>query len=155
MPMFVSRRLTTSSKHPVDIPQNYVVGQQRQQMSERQLGKVPTPSAFSCWMMRFKNQVTTCSDFHLRLCCASRKWRWLILWTSLNPRDQFMERIFQILTCSTREVASALNKIIQNSQFKKKVSLEEQKALKEDWFLRGRQIAFMIYDYFRMTGYSS
>ena len=28
--------------------------------------------------------------------------------------------------------ASALNKIIQNSQFKKKVSLEEQKAQKED-----------------------
>ena len=31
-------------------------------------------------------------------------------------------------------------------------SLEEQKALKEDRFLRGRQIAFMIYDYFRVTG---
>ena len=34
----------------------------------------------------------------------------------------------------------------------KKVSLEEQKAQKEDRFLRGRQIAFMIYDYFRVTG---
>ena len=50
------------------------------------------------------------------------------------------------------KIASALNKIIQNSQFKKKVSLEEQKAHKEDRFLRGRQIAFMIYDYFRVTG---
>ena len=50
------------------------------------------------------------------------------------------------------KIASALNKIIQNSQFKKKVSLEEQKAQKEDWFLRGRQIAFAIYDYFRVTG---
>ena len=49
-------------------------------------------------------------------------------------------------------IASALNKIIQNSHFKKKVSLEEQKAQKEDRFLRGRQIAFMIYDYFRVTG---
>ena len=49
-------------------------------------------------------------------------------------------------------IASASNKIIQNSHFKKKVSLEEQKALKEDRFLRGRQIAFMIYDYFRVTG---
>ena len=43
------------------------------------------------------------------------------------------------------KIASALNKIIQNSQFKKKVSLEDR-------FLRGRQIAFMIYDYFRVTG---
>ena len=50
------------------------------------------------------------------------------------------------------KIASALNKIIQNSQFKKKVSLEEQKAQTEDRFLRGRQIAFMFYDYFRVTG---
>ena len=34
-------------------------------------------------------------------------------------------------------IASALNKIIQNSNFKKKVSLEEQKAQKQDRFLRG------------------
>ena len=50
------------------------------------------------------------------------------------------------------KIASALNKIIQNSQFKKKVSLEEQKAQKEDWFPRGKQIAFNIYDYFRVAG---
>ena len=34
MPMFASRPWTTSSKHPDNIPQNYVVGQQRQRMSE-------------------------------------------------------------------------------------------------------------------------
>ena len=50
------------------------------------------------------------------------------------------------------KIASVLNKIIQNFQFKKKVSLEEEKVQKEDRFLRGRQIAFMIYDYFRVTG---
>ena len=49
-------------------------------------------------------------------------------------------------------IASALNKIIQNSFFKKKVSLEDQKAQKEDRFLRGRQIAHRIYDHFRVTG---
>ena len=49
-------------------------------------------------------------------------------------------------------IAPAPNKIIQKSQFKKKVSLEEKKVQKEDRFLRGRQIAFMIYDYFRVTG---
>ena len=50
------------------------------------------------------------------------------------------------------KIASALNKIIQNSQFKKKVSLEKQKAQKEDQILLGRQVAFMIYDCFRVTG---
>ena len=49
-------------------------------------------------------------------------------------------------------IASALNRIIQNSHFKTKVSLEEQKAQKEDRFVRGRQIAYIIYDYFRVTG---
>ena len=48
-------------------------------------------------------------------------------------------------------IAAALNKIIQNSHFKK-VSLEEQKAQKEDRFLWGRQIAYMIYDYFQVIG---
>ena len=35
---------------------------------------------------------------------------------------------------------------------RKRSSLEEQKAQKEDRFLRRRQIACMIYDYFRVTG---
>ena len=42
-------------------------------------------------------------------------------------------------------IASALNKLIHNTRFKRKVSLEEQKAQKEDRFLRGRQIAYLIY----------
>ena len=50
------------------------------------------------------------------------------------------------------KIASALDQIIQNSHFKKKVRLEEQKAWKEDQFPRGRQIAFMTNDYLRVTG---
>ena len=37
------------------------------------------------------------------------------------------------------KIASALNRIIQNTRFKKKVSMEEMKAQKEDRYLRGRQ----------------
>ena len=50
------------------------------------------------------------------------------------------------------KIASALNKIIHNSHFKRRISLEEQKAKKQHRFLRGRQIAYLIYDYFRVTG---
>ena len=50
------------------------------------------------------------------------------------------------------KIAAALNRIIHNTQFKRCVSLEEQKAQKEDEFLRGRQIAYLIYEYFRVTG---
>ena len=49
-------------------------------------------------------------------------------------------------------MASTLNKNFQKSYLKKKVSLEEQKAQKEDRFLRGRQIAYLIYYYFQVTG---
>ena len=70
-----------------------------------------------------------------------------------NHRDQFRVtlicRIFETLDA---RIASALNKIIQNSYIKKKVSLEDEKAQKQDRFHRGRQIAYMIYDYLRVTG---
>ena len=49
-------------------------------------------------------------------------------------------------------IASALNKIIHNSHFKRRIIVEEQKAQKQDRFLRGRQIAYLIYEYFRVTG---
>ena len=52
-------------------------------------------------------------------------------------------------------IASALNKIIHNSQFKRRISLEDQMAQKEDCFLRGRQIAYLIYEQFRVTGTDS
>ena len=50
------------------------------------------------------------------------------------------------------KIASALNRIIHNTQVRRKVSLEEQKAQKEDRFLRGRQIAYLIYEYFDGQG---
>ena len=49
-------------------------------------------------------------------------------------------------------IASALNKIIHNSHFKRRISVEEQKAQKQDRFPRGRQIAYLIYECFRVTG---
>ena len=50
------------------------------------------------------------------------------------------------------KIASALKRIILHTRFKRKVSLEEHKAQKEDRFLRGRQIAYLIYEQFRVTG---
>ena len=51
------------------------------------------------------------------------------------------------------KIASALNRIILNTRFKRKVSpKKKQKAQKEDRFLRGIQIGYLIYEYFRVTG---
>ena len=49
------------------------------------------------------------------------------------------------------KIASALEKSILNS-CSTKVSLSEQEAQLGDRLLRGRQIAFMIYEYIRVTG---
>ena len=51
-----------------------------------------------------------------------------------------------------RGLRSALNRIIHNSHFKRRISLEEQEAQKQDRFLRGRQIAYLIYEYFQVIG---
>ena len=56
---------------------------------------------------------------------------------------------FQVLDA---RIASALNRIIHHTPFTRRIRLEEQKAQKQDRFLRGRQIAYLIYEYFRVTG---
>ena len=45
-----------------------------------------------------------------------------------------------------------LNKVIHISHFKRRITLEEQKAQKEDRLPRSRQIAYLIYEQFWVTG---
>ena len=151
MPMFARRPSTMSSSIPVDIPQNTMVGQQRQQILELQFDKFPTPASFLCWKIRFRNQVTTFFSFSIGNFVMDEMEMFDSLGELKSSRSAAGKNFpnFEMLDA---KIASASNKIIQHSHFKKKVSLEEQKAQKEGRFLRGRQIAFMIYDYFRVTG---
>ena len=65
---------------------------------------------------------------------------------SSNLRDLSEELMGQIFEVLDAKIASALNRIIHDTRFKKKISLEEMKAQKEGRFLR------VIYEYFRVTG---
>ena len=56
MPTFACRPSTMRFFSPVDIPQSSMVGQQRQQVSELQFVKFPTPSSFVYWKIRFKTR---------------------------------------------------------------------------------------------------
>ena len=50
-------------------------------------------------------------------------------------------------------IASALKRLLDNHvHIRKRASVEEQRAQKYDRFLRGRQIAYMIYEHFPATG---
>ena len=138
-----------------DSSKNYGADQQRLQISDLHFDKFPTPATFACWKIRFKTEVCTCSQF------PTEAMQWIKevelvdsvddLRSSSSIRSISMPD-FEVLDA---RIASALNKIIHNSHFKRKISLEEQKAQKEDRFLRGRQIAYLIYEQFRVTGTDS
>ena len=111
-----------------------------------------TSRAFACWKIKFKIDICTCSQF------PTEAMQWIKEVEMVDSVDDLMS------SSSTRgismpnfevfdaRIASALNKITHNSHFKRRISLEERKVQKQDRFLRGRQIAYLIYDYFRVTG---
>ena len=136
----------------VDSSNNYGADQQRLQFSDLHFDKLPTPATVACWKIRFKTEVCTCSQFF------TEAMLWIKEGEMVESVDDFESSLsgrgirmpdFEVLDA---KIASALNKIIHNSHFKRKISLEEQKAQKEDRFLRGRQIAFLIYEYFQVIG---
>ena len=135
-----------------DSSKNYGADQQRLQISDLHFDKFTTPATFACWKIRFKTEVCTCSQF------PTDAMQWIKevelvdsvddLRPSLSVRGIRMPD-FEVLDA---RIASALNRIIHNSHVKRRASPEEQKAQKQDRFLRGRQIAYLIYEYFRVTG---
>ena len=48
--------------------------------AELHFHKFPTSFTFLYWKIRFKDQLTTCSFYHRKLCYGSTKWRWSIHW---------------------------------------------------------------------------
>ena len=129
-----------------DSSKNYGADQQRLQISDLQFDKFPTPATFACWKIRFKTEVCTCSQF------PTEAMHWIKEVEMVDSVDELRSSPskrcismpnFEVLDA---RIASALNKIIHNSHFKRRISLEEQKAQKQDRFLRGRQTAHPIND---------
>ena len=134
-----------------DSLKNYGADKQRLQILDLHFDKFPTPATFACWKIRFKTEVCTCSQF------LAEAMQWIKEVEMVDSVDDLRSSSsircismpnFEVL--DTR-IASALNKIIHNSHFKRRINLEEQKVQKQDRFLRGRQIAYLIYDYFWVT----
>ena len=136
-----------------DSSKNYGADQQRLQILDLRFDKFPTPATSACWKIRFKTEVCTCSQFPTEAMLWIKEVELVDsvddLISSSSIRGISMPN-FEVLDA---KITSALNRIIHNSHFKRRVSLEEQKAQKEDRrFLRGRQIAYLIYEYFLVTG---
>ena len=102
-----------------DASKNYRADQQRLQISDLHFDKFPTPATFACWKIRFKTEVCTCSQF------PTEAMQWIKeveladsvddLRSSSSIRSIPMPD-FEVLDA---RIASALNKIIHNSNFKK------------------------------------
>ena len=111
-----------------DTSKNYGADQQRLQILDLHFDKFPTPATFACWKIRFKTGVCTSSQF------STEAMQWIKevemvesvidLKSSSSIRDISMPK-FEVLDARN---ASALNKIIHNSHFKRRISLDEQKA---------------------------
>ena len=148
MSSFARTPSTMNSFSPAEIPQNSLADQQRLQSSQLHFDK--SPSTFSCWKIRLKTQAS--SEFPSEAFLRIKEVEMVDSVDERKTSRSMKGKVFPNFEMLDARIASALDNIIQNSQFKKKVSLEDQKAQKEDRFLRGRQIAHMIYDYFRVTG---
>ena len=90
--------------------------------------KYHTPTTFACWKIRFKTEVCSCSQF------LTEAMQWIKEVEMVDSVDDLKSSRsvrgtpgpnFELLDA---RIASALNKIIQNTRFKKKVSLEEMKS---------------------------
>ena len=124
-----------SARNSVDasegrFPKNYGADQQRQQISDLHFDKFPTPAKVACWKMRFKTEVCTCSQF------PTEAMQWIKEVEMVDSVDDFRSSSstrgipmpnFEVLDA---RIASALNKIIHNSHFKRRISLEEKKPKK-------------------------
>ena len=117
-----------------DSLKNCGADQQRLQISDLHFDKFPTPATLACWKIRFKTEVCTCSQFHTEAMLWIKEVEMVDsvddLKSSSSVRGIQMPN-FEVLDA---RIASALNRIIHNSPFKRRVSLEKQKVQKRGPF---------------------
>ena len=126
--------------------------QQRLQISDLHFDKFLTPATFACWKIRFKTEVWTCSQF------PAEAMHWIKEVETVDSVDYIkissVRRIrmpdFEVLDA---KIASALNRIIHNIQFKRRVSLEEQKAPHEINKRAKNDIAESVSEFFHAAGW--
>ena len=130
---YQSRQSARNSVVPSEgrFSQNYGADQQRLQISDLHFDKFPTPTTFACWKKRFKTEVCTCSQF------PTEAMQWIKEVEMVDSVDDLKSSWgiqmpkFEVLDA---KIASTLNRIIHNTQFKRRVSLEEQKSPKRGPF---------------------
>ena len=104
--------------------------QQRLQISDLHFDKFPTPATFASWKMRFKTEVCTCSQFPTEAMLWIKEVELVDSVDELRSSSSIRGISMPNSEVLDARIASALNKIIHNSHFKRRISLEEQKGPK-------------------------
>ena len=130
-----------------DSSKNYGADQQRLQISELHFDKFHTPATFACWKIRFKTEVCTCSQF------PTEAMLWIKEVEMVDSVDDLK---------SSRSVRGTLGpdfellgreNCFSTEQDHPEYPLQEKgQSGGNERSLRGRQIAYLIYENFQITG---
>ena len=112
-----------------DPSKNCGADHQRLQISDLHFDKFTTPATLACWKIRFKTEVCNCSQFPTEAMLWTKEVEMVEsvdgLKSSLSLRGIRMPN-FEIIDA---RIASALNRIIHNSHFKRRVQSGGTKSL--------------------------
>ena len=121
--------------------------------SEIHLGKFPDRTEFQSWIVNFRTEV----------CSKAKNPTRALQWIKEIEAAKSLDDLITPKSTTGKDfpdyeeldlmMASALKRRYdKQTHFRKKISVEEQRAQKDNRFLRGRQIACLINEYFRPTG---
>ena len=133
-------------------PQNCMVEQPRNQVSEMQFDTFPNLRHFSVGKRGSRPRCVPVQTFPQKLCCGSKKWRWSTPWTILRRSQSIRGYRFPNFEVLDAKIASALKKIITNPTSKRKSVWRSKRPKWKTDFSVGRQIVYMIYEYFLGNG---
>ena len=86
----------------------------------------PRTSSVGTPISRLKYALT--QDVLQSQCCGSKKWRWRNQWTILLTSLSIEGRDFPEFEMLDAKIASALERIISNQYFRRRVNVEEQEC---------------------------
>ena len=109
---------------------------------------------FPSWKVNFKTEVCSKSaDPHLTMHWITEVEMAMSIGELMTSRSIFGRNDFPDYDMLNALIASALKRLLdKHIHFHKRVSVEEHRAQNYDRFLRGREIASMIYKHFRVSG---
>ena len=121
--------------------------------SEMHLGKFPDHTEFQSWIVNFRTQVRSKAKNPTR----ALQWTKEIeaaksLDDTITPKSITGKDFPDYEDLDLMMAPASKRCYHKQTHFRKKISVEEQGAQKDNRFLRGMQIAYLICEYFRPTG---